>query len=189
MKEVSTSLYLALRGTAVAEGWDAGRNTECSTSIYSRSVLRSARGIGICLHPCTIHCCAPFPSPGRPRQPQSGLPCGGTGDAILLGHPRTHYERQWLNEFLLLLLSFFSLLLLRFSLSSASFLLNQLCVSSAAPEKKRVPWQDTATLAKLCWGSDTTALSGFEITPTSHTRVNPPLHSPFIECDPPHSVK
>jgi hypothetical protein len=63
-------MYLILHGTAVAERWDAVQNTYL------------VRGIGICEPP-------PAP-PGLPRQPPNGLSYRGTGDAILLGHPRNH---------------------------------------------------------------------------------------------------
>jgi hypothetical protein len=69
--------------------WDAVRNT------FLRDGVQGA-------HRCTCqpslhHLNAPLPSPGRPRQPQARLPYGGTGDAILLGPPRTHYESDQLS--------------------------------------------------------------------------------------------
>ena len=124
-------------------------------------------------------CCAPFPSPGLHRQPQDRLTTVGPAmqfySAILKFNTRRPAE----------CLLFISSLLFPSSLvSSASYFSYLLVyVSSAALKRTKFPGRvglHLQTLAKLLLGSDTTALSGFEITPTSINtlltlhRVRPP---------------
>jgi hypothetical protein len=99
-------------------------------------------------YPCTALLRA-LPFPGLPRQPQNGLPYGGTCDAILLGRPGIHYERRP-AECLLYLSSSLSSFIAR-SASYYKYLL--VCVSSAAL-KGHSSLAETILqqLAKLCWG-------------------------------------
>src|SRR5271156_3118658 len=112
------------------------RSVEIQSKIH---LVRGIIGIGHLSIPLHHLAARPFPLLVRPDSHSTGLPYGWTGDSILLGHPRVHYERRPAECLLFPFLLFFllsSLVIISFIFYSPSS-----CLCHRRRLKGIFPWQ------------------------------------------------